>query len=113
MADNYPQVGFTFPYRWLNEDIEFLDKNLSNMVLKSRTSVPMHPKLQKGYSPSYYAILKFHAYKPWKKEPLSKTRLQKALKQAMGGAICSDLQIMFVQTQNPTSLPVMELQLFF
>lgn len=106
------QISFTFPYRWLNEDKEFLDQNLSKMANSGRTSVPMHSKLMKGYTPSYVAVLKYHAYQPVK-IPLTKTRLQKALKGAMGNAICVEFETFFVQTNNKTSLPVMELQLFW
>lgn len=107
-----PQVSFTFPYRWLNEDKEFLGENLSNMVMRNYRSVPMHPRLQKGFVPSYYAVVRYHAYQPVK-VPLTKAGLQKALKKAMGGAVCAEYETFFVQTSNKTSLPVMELQLFW
>lgn len=109
---NDPQVSFIFPYRWLNEDKEFLGENLSNMVMKNYRSAPMHPKLQRGYTPSYVAVIKYHAYQPVK-VPLTKAALQKALKKAMGNAVCVEYETFFVQTTNKTSLPVMELQLFF
>lgn len=107
-----PRISFTFPYRWLKEDRKFLKKNIEAAVVKGSNFNPMHARLTLGMPNAYIARLKQHAYQP-KTYRMTKEEMQELLEKSMMNAKCIELEKLFVQTDSRTSLPVMELEIFY
>lgn len=110
--DLKPKISFTFPYRWLTEEREFLPQRLLDSARKGGMNNPMHDRLMFGPVLAYVAILKTHAYKPVK-ATLTKSVIEKALKPMFTVGRCANMESFFVQTYSPSLLPVMELEIYF
>jgi len=106
-----PNISFTFPFRWLKEDREFLKENILRSIGRGINKNPMHDKLQTGLVPAYIVRLNQHAIKPLSYK-LTKKEVEDILKSVFPGAKCVDLTKRFVQIESTTSLPVMEMQIF-
>ena len=114
------QTSFTFPYRWLAnpEDRKYISENFVNAIKKSGLKAvygsgdKYAAELSTQFTTAYLARLKTHAYQPAKVN-LTQKQLQTYLKPFFGEARCMGFDTFFVQTNNPTALPVMEMELFY
>jgi hypothetical protein len=107
-----PKINFTFPFRWLKEDKEFLQKNLERNLGHGLNKNPMHPMLMSNTPNTYFIRLKQHAYQP-KPYKITKEELQEMMSGYFMGARCVGLEKFFVQTSSLTALPVMEMEIYF
>ena len=117
-----PKVSFTFPLRWLNdpEDRKYLGQNLVNSIRKGGLKQiyqvsPADPYFQQfgnSFINSYAVVLKYHAYQPIKVK-LTAKQLEPLLKPFFNEARLASYQTFFVQTNNPTALPVLEMEIYY
>lgn len=118
-----PKVSFTFPYRWINdpEDRKFLGQNLINCIRKGGLKeIYQSPsgtdqyfeQFGNRFISQYAVVLKYHSYQPVKIK-LTKAQLEGFLKPFFTDAKLVQFQTFFVQTNNPTALPVMEMELYY
>ncbi len=112
MNPDRPKVSFTFPYRWLNEDREFFQQNLTACINKGGLNVPMHSRLQQNFISQYAVVLKYHSYQPVKIN-LTKKQLETLLKPTFPGATCVYYETFFVQANSPDILPTLEMEIFY
>lgn len=122
MIGGVPQVSFTFPYRWINnpEDRKYLGENLKRQIQKSglkqiyQTSGTDRYFAQHGnpFVSNYAAVLKYHAFQPVRIK-LTKNQLEEYLKDIFPQAKLVSYQPFFVQTSNPSALPIMELEIYY
>lgn len=81
------------------------------MIKNNSPFMPNDPRLI--VSPNNYFIrLKQHAYQP-KQYKLDKKDIEEILMDSFIGARCVGFQKFFVQTDSTTSLPVMEMEIFY
>lgn len=97
------------PYRWLKEDKEFLVPNIKRQFIRDWGQD--HTYELEGI-PAYRVIITCHSQKPIKEE-LTKTVVQKALKEFFPIGRCVRVDNDFVQTKSKTMLPVLQFQVFF
>jgi hypothetical protein len=114
MDQNKPQISFTFPLRWLNdpEDRKYLKDNLVKLARNSNLQVIMHDKLSRGFISAYQVLLKTHAYQPVPIK-LTQNQINTILSELFGGARCVNFESLFVQMPASTSLPMLEMEVFF
>jgi hypothetical protein len=103
-----PIISFTFPYRWLVEDKEFLSENLRRMVERyvGRDGVDELRSLM------VYRVHVSYTYREPIQLPLTKTAVQKALRPYMPIARCLDLTLEYKFHKSKTMLPVCEFQMY-
>lgn len=114
-----PKISFTFPYRWLKEDREFLYKNLERMADGGTNKFVMNDALKAAmqnqgmFGPvAYFVRIKTHAYQPVSFTFTAKDA-EKAFKNVLPHAKCTGVEKFFVQAKSQTSLPVMECELYY
>lgn len=107
------RYNFTFPLRWLKEDRKYLKKNLlRNMGFTNNLSLDSFMAGQESPVFIYGIRLKQHAYQP-KPYKITKEELTEIFDKVFPGSTCRQLEKFFVQKHNKSSLPVMELEMYY
>lgn len=117
-----PKVSFTFPYRWLNdpEDRKYLGDNLIRQInngglkqiFQGSPTDTYFAQFGQVFVPAYSIVLKYHCYQPVKIK-LTQKQLELYLKDVFPGSRLVSFQTFFVQTYDPSALPVMEMEIFY
>lgn len=109
MSNTNPKYSFTFPYRWLKEDKEFLGENIKRQIIRSAGS---NYKDDLMTVLAYKVLIEYHSNKPVN-FVFTKAMCQKFLKTVFVNAKCIDVDTEFIQHKSKTMLPIMNFQLFF
>lgn len=114
MNSDRPKISFTFPYRWLTdkEDRNFLEENLLKLARINGLYETYHSKLMTGFVGAYGVILKYHAYQPVK-IPLTEKQVATIFKKLFPAAKLVSYETFFVQGTSRTSLPVIEIEIYY
>lgn len=113
--------SFTFPYRWLTdpEDRKFLQQNLINSmrggglkeIMATSGNDPYYADFGEAFVTGYFVRLKTHAYQPVP-IPLTQAQVAKIFKDVFPGARCIGFETFFVQSNQKTALPLMEIEIY-
>ena len=108
------RFNFTFPYRWLKEDRQFLKKNLERQLPRFANQNPAHSVLieDRPQVVAYSVRLKQHAYQP-QTYKMDVKEMSELLADTFPGASCRYFEKFFVQKSEPGGLPVMEIEIYF
>lgn len=109
MTMNKPSLSFLVPYRWFNEDKEFLGENLYRMIKRDLGKNAEMSALDTVLA--YRVVIAYQFNKPVDFS-ISKTQLQRLLKKCFPNAKCLSAEVQFIQnTKYP--LPACDFQIFF
>lgn len=104
---NNPAISFLVPYRWFNEDKEFLGENLNRMILREVGKDSL--SILEGIL-TYKVVISYYY-----KEPVdlntSKTALQRLLKSSFPNAKCLSASVMFKQNFS-YQIPTCDFQIY-
>lgn len=105
---NNPAISFLVPYRWFNEDKEFLGENLNRMIEREvgRDSMSILDGIL-----TYKIVIAYYFREPVDLNT-SKTALQRMLKKSFPNAKCLSAGVMFKQN-NSYKIPTCDFQIFF
>lgn len=103
-----PRISFTFPFRWLNDDKEFLGKNLVRQVTKfvGADGLEDLKTIQ-----VYKIVIDYHAYEP-KTFEVTPKEIQKLLKPVLPYGKCLDVEKRYNWHKSRTMLPLMDLKIY-
>lgn len=104
-----PRVSFLFPYRWLNDDREYLEDNLRRQFIKDWGDVHLY---ELEGIPAYRITVIYYHREPID-IPLTKTFIQKAFRKLFPIGRCLGVNTDFVQKKSKTMLPVLDFQVYF
>lgn len=106
---NRPKISFLVPYRWFNEDKEFLSENLYRMVKKQLSrDDDMSDFL--NYT-VYKVVIQYQYHKPVP-FTITKAGIQRNLKKVFPNAKCVSAEVQYKQSKN-YPLPACDFQLYF
>lgn len=97
------------PYRWLNEDKEFLEANLVRQFTKDWGEANLY-ELEAIVA---YKINIIYYYKEPVNINLSKTTIQRAFKKFFPIGRCLGVSTDFTQRKSKSMLPVLDFQVYF
>lgn len=109
--NNLPKISFVFPIRWIidEEDKKFTGSNLQRKVEKIWGKENMN--LLKRVV-TYSVVVTVQAYKPTRL-PLSATTMSKYLKSVFPNGKCLDFEVLYKQNRSQTSLPTLNIEIYF
>jgi hypothetical protein len=107
-----PRIDFIFPFRWLKEDKEFLEANIIRRVRGNSSKVILDDLLPQPEFSAFSILIHLHAFQPIP-IPLTKAQLVKIFKKIFPGAILVNYETRFVQNTQRSSLPTLQMQIYF
>lgn len=110
MQPDKPKINFLFPYRWVKEDKQFLGENLRRQVLKF---IGGKDSLELLETVLAYRIKIYYQYHKPIDITLSKTEIQRYLKEAFPNAKCLSVDTEFNQHRSKSMLPVLDFRIYF